>query len=218
MNDRYFKGEDHKLEEAILADDRAAIDGAIQEGASINARGVHGITPLMLAVDRLRKSAVAALLDRGANPNEKADDGSSPVSLAVENYRQAPDIFFSVMKAGGDPNIRQPDNDPVIMRFIDDCNCEYIRYMKSFGADLDIRTRAGDPIIINAGLGDDWDVVWCLIELGAKYDYQPTAHLIPLSRSLDDNCVAPDSPLYAYKKKVREFLRTHGVEVKPLRK
>jgi len=214
---KFFKGKDAILESAVSADDRNAIAQALAGGAKVNARGKYDVTPLMLAVDALHKSAVIELLARGANPNLKAQDGHSAVSLAVENYKHSPEIFLAVMKAGGNPNIRRPDNDPVIMRFINDRNCSYIRQMKSFGADVNITTRGGDPIITDAGLAADWDVVWCLIELGAKYDHQRTAHLIPLNESLNDDFTAPDSPIYPYKKKVWHFLHDHGIKLKPLK-
>jgi len=58
MGNQYFRGNDKKLQPAILADDGAAIAEALALGANVNARGLHGITPLMLAVDRMKKSAV----------------------------------------------------------------------------------------------------------------------------------------------------------------
>jgi uncharacterized protein len=214
MNNGYFRAEDARLESAILADNRRAIAQAIEKGAKVNARGIHDITPLMLAVDRHKQQAVFELLAHGADPNMKAADRNSAVSLAVENYRDMPEIMFAVIKAGGNPNTRRPDNDPVIMRFINDRNCEYIRHMKSLGADLNITTRGGDPIINDAGVGADWDVVWCLIELGAKYDYEQTSRL-PLSKCLANRFPSHDSPIYPYKKKVWQFLKEHGVAVRP---
>lgn len=213
---KYFKGADAALEPAIQADDRAAIARAVAAGANVNARGLHDITPLMLAVDRLKPQAVAELLARGADPNAKASDGNGPVSLAVENYRQAPDIMFAVIRAGGDPNTRGPDDDPVIMRFVDDRNCEFIRHMKALGANLDIKSRTGDPIICDAATGRDWDIVWCLIELGAKYDYEGKSRR-PLSLPMAASFPSPDSPIFPYKKKVWLFLKEHGIAVPPLK-
>lgn len=216
MTTKYFTGAEAKLEAAIEADDVAAIALALESGANVNARGIHNITPLMIAVDRLKRFAVTELLARGANPNLKADDGASGVSLAVENYRDAPDIMFAVFKGGGDPNTRGPDNDPVLKRFMTDRNCEFIRHMKELGADLDITTRANDPVITGASTARDWDVVWCLIELGAKYDYEITSRR-PLSVSLAAKTPSPDSPIYPYKMKVWQFLKDHGIAVQPLR-
>lgn len=216
MESNYFTGIEAKLEAAVRADDRAAIAAALASGANVNARGIHNITPLMIAVDRLKRNAVSELLAAGANPNLKADDGASPVSLAVENYRDAPDIMFAVFKSGGDPNIRRPNDDPVIKRFLNDRNCEFIRHMKALGADLDITTRAGDPIITAASTAGDWDVVWCLIELGAKYDYEKTSRA-PLTRSLAGTFPSFDSPIFPYKQKVWQFFKDHGIPVQPLR-
>ena len=62
----YFSGAEAKLEAAVRADDRTAIGAAIEAGANVSVRGVHNITPLMLAVDRLKHNAVAELLARRA--------------------------------------------------------------------------------------------------------------------------------------------------------
>jgi len=211
-----FAEENTNLASAILAGDHEAISKALGRGANVNAQGSNGVTPLMLAVDRRNRDAVTALLSHGADPNLQAADGHSAVSLAVENYRQAADIFFAVMRAGGNPNMRGPDGDPVIMTFLNDRNCEYIGHMKSLGADLDITTRGGDPIILDVGTAADWDVVWCLIELGAKYDYEKSSP-VPLSRSLLISSPAVDSPIYPYKKKVWHFLHDHGIKLQPLK-
>ena len=87
--------------------------------------------------------------------------------------------------------------------------------MKALGADLNALTRATDPIITDASSARDWDVVWCLIELGAKFDYEKTSRR-PLSRSLAAKFPSPDSPIYPYKKKVWQYLKDHGIAVKPL--
>jgi len=213
---KFFQGQDALLDAAIQSDDRTAIARAIAAGANPNAKGVHGITPLMIAVDRLKPQAVAELLSRGADPNAKASDGNGPVSLAVENYRRAPEIMFALIRAGGNPNTRRPDDDPVIMRFVNDRNCDFIRHMKALGANLDNTNRTDDPIITDAAIGADWDVVWCLIELGAKYDYEGKSRR-PLSKAFFDNFPSPDSPIFPYKKKVWQFLKEHGIAVPPLK-
>lgn len=202
------------LEEAIEADAPATIEHIFASGVDINVRGAYNVTPLMRAVDWLKPKAVAKLLALGADPNLKADDGAGAVSLAVENYRQAPDIMDMIFQGGGDPNTRRPDDDPVIMRFLNDRNCEYLGKMKSLGADLEITTRAGDPLITDASVARDWDIVWCMIELGAGFDHENTRR--PISRSLAGRFPAPDSPIYPYKIKVWEHLKAHGIAVPPL--
>ena len=84
---RFGAGEE-ALEAATLADDRTGVASAIAAGAHVNARDAKQVTPLMLAVDRLKVLAL------GANPNAKAIDGESPVTLAAQNYRNAPELIF----------------------------------------------------------------------------------------------------------------------------
>lgn len=205
------------LENAIKNDDSVGISKAIENGAGVNARGKFNVTPLMLAVDELKQRAVTELLARGADPNLKADDGEGAVSLAVANYQKALAIMLEIFRAGGDPNTRRPDNDPVIMRFINDRDCDGIKRMKEFGANLDITTRGDDPIITTASTRQDWDIVWCLIELGAKFDYEQTSRR-PITGSLKGTFPAPDSPIFPYKIKVRNYLKAHGIAVPPLEK
>ena len=215
MNAKFFKGaQQAKLEAAIDADDGAGVAAALSAGAQVNMRGLHEVTPLMLAVDWGKPVAVAALLKAGADPNLKATDRASAVSLAVERHRYAPDIMRAIFAAGGDPNMRRPDNDPVIMRFMNDRDCDAIRYLKSVGADLEVKTRAGDALVSDAAVALDWDVVWCLLELGANPDQENTR--LPLTRSLARTVPSPDSPIYPYKVKVWEFMKAKGFAVKPL--
>lgn len=203
------------LARAVAEDDPPAIDAALSAGADVNGLGRHNVTPLMIAVDLQKERAVAALLTRGADPNAQATDGASPVSLAVENYRRNPRILEAVMKAGGSPDIRRPDREPVIMRFINDQDCQSLRRWTQYGANLNVTTRGGDPVITTAALRQDWDVVWCLLELGADYDYEGASRQ-PLSASLAGPYPSPDSPLHPYKVKVWEFLRDRGLRVPPL--
>ncbi len=218
-NSFFSDGVQHALESAIRLDDAGAISAALAAGAEVDARGLHDVTPLMVAVDRQRPRAVDALLRAGADPNLLAADGSGAVGLAVGNVHAQPAgrrILESVVRAGGHPDTRQPDRDPVIMRFVVDHDCDGLRLMKSLGANLDILDRARDPLITKAAVGNDWDVVWCLIELGARYDYEDGSSRLPLSESLARRTPARDSPLYPYKVKVWQLMKDRGLPVRAL--
>jgi uncharacterized protein len=207
------------LEAAIRADDTGAIKRAIDDGASVNARGKFDITPLMIAVDAQNLRAVRWLLSSGALPNARAQDGNGPVSLAVTSCRAKPNgwqIMLAVIQAGGDPNTRQPDGDPVLMRFILDHDAAGLKQMKSLGADLDILDRGRHPLITNVAMSQDWDMVWALVELGARVDYEQGQSTQPLSLALKGRYPAPDSALYAYKRKVWQALKDKGLPVHPL--
>ena len=219
-NQFFATGPQAALEIAIRADDVARMADAIAQGASVNATGKFRITPLMVAVDAQSPRAVQALLKAGALPNARAEDRNGPVSLAVKSCRAKPngrDIMLAVFASGGDPNTRQPDGDPVIMRFILDRDPAGLQLMKSLGADLDVRDRGGDPLITNVAMSQDWDMVLALIELGAQVDYENGKSTQPLSKALSLRYPGADSPLYPYKLKVWQILKDKGLPVQPLK-
>ncbi len=215
----FTPGPQAALEVAIRADNVADIDAALAQGASVNALGKFNITPLMVAVDAQRPRAVEALLRAGALPNALAQDRNGPVTLAVRSCRAKPDgwkIMLAVLAAGGDPNTRQPDGDPVIMRFILDRDAGGLKLMQSLGANLDILDRAGDPLVTNVAMSQDWDMVWALMELGVQVDYEHGRSRQPLSLALKGPYPSPDSPLYPYKRKVWQALKDKGLPVPPM--
>ena len=81
----FSSGIQQRLEVAIRTDDAPSIDQLLAAGAQVNARGLHDVTPLMIAVDAQSPRAVAALLRAGANPNLKAADRAGAVHLAVQS-------------------------------------------------------------------------------------------------------------------------------------
>ncbi len=212
-------GPQASLDQAIAADDAGAIAQALSAGAQVNARGPKDVTPLMVAVDRQKLRAVQALLQAGADTKPVAIDGASAVSLAVENYKAQPAgdaIMQALFKAGADPNTIRPNGDPVIMKFVRAHDCDALRLMKSFGANLDIRDRTDDPIITKAAVAMNWDVVWCLMELGARFDYENGGASDPLSLSLANKAPSRSSPIFQYKEKVWQRLHDKGIALKPL--
>ena len=88
--------EGRPLHEAVIAGSRADVEGALDEGADVNATAtvqihtptgleVSGLTPLHLASALNDSPEVAVLLlDRGADIEAKNDDGDTPCKLARE--------------------------------------------------------------------------------------------------------------------------------------
>ncbi len=202
-----------KLEQAITDNDTPAIHAALQRGAQINARGMHNVTPLEYAVGINHAEAVAVLIAAKADPNLKDDEGDTAVTLAVKAYKANPKLLEMVLDAGGDPNAKRPDGDPIITRFINDHNLEAITYLHSRGAsiDADINER---PIIFDAALTEDWDVVWHLIKLGAKTDTPRVRECMQFAFK-GPEITPPDSPLYADKVRTYEYLKKQGLELTP---
>lgn len=211
----WFTGRNLVLQNAIDADDPAAVEAAIRAGAQVNAKGVHGVTPLEYAIGHFRKQAYQELLKLKADTAQRDDEKDNAMTLAVQAYAKDPDYLKLALEAGGDPNTRRPDNDPIIVRFINDRNLEAIRLMKKAGADLNIRNRADRPLVIYAGIIEYWDVVWCFLELGADYQYpnEPIGWKEIFNRP---KVTPPDSPLRPYKVKAWKFLRERGIALPDL--
>jgi|GEM_PF-1631517 len=207
---KYFQGSDAEkmLEQAIRQDSAEGIVKAIKAGADPNTRGLYGVTPLEMAVGDLRKNAVAELLRQGADMNVRDAEGNNAVTWAVVAYKRDPQILDMLLDAGADPNTLLNDDDPIIVWFLAVHDLDAIRYLHGKGADIDARNRSKRPLIIQAGIGDDWDSVWTLLELGAKFDYpnEPTTWWHIFSRP---GIISPASTLWPFKVKSWKFLRQH---------
>ncbi|NDD98907.1 ankyrin repeat domain-containing protein, partial [bacterium] len=57
----------------------------LKNGAQVDEKDSHGMTPLMHAVERNKKDVVRLLLENGADPNLKNYQGRSPINLTGEN-------------------------------------------------------------------------------------------------------------------------------------
>lgn len=205
-----FDGPNAALEEAITADDPAGVNAALANGAQVNAQGAFGVTPLAFAVGTGKQRAALTLLERGANPNIADEEGTTATALAVNRYKSEPELLPRLLDAGGDPNTLRRDNNPVIVRFISAADLDAITLLHSKGADLDALAD-GQPLVVFAAYGTDWDVVWHLINLGA--DLSSKKAQIGLVEAFKTPAATPaDSPLYEAKVKVYERLLELGLE------
>ena len=212
---QFFSGGGVALQAGIDADDPVAIEKAVRAGADVNAKGLHGATPAEYAVVRMQKKAFKKLLDLGANPNLRDDSGQNVMTLGAEAYSHYPGYLIEALRAGGDPNTRRHDDDPIMMQFVADRNPEGIRMLKENGADVNVLGRDGDPIVITAAIVERWDVAWTLLELGAKFDYPDLPTNMPFAFKTP-KVTPPDSPLFPDKVKCWKFLKAHGMKLPDL--
>ena len=211
----WFTGKDLLLQQAIDADDVEKLHAAVKAGAQVNAKGKQAVTPLEYALGHFKKQTYTELLHLHADPNQRDVEGDNAVTLAVRAYAKDPEYLVLALKSGGDPNTRKADADPIIASFIAARNIKGIQFLASMGADVNARGRNAAPLIVDASLTQDWDVVWCLLELGAKFDYT-TENFSVEAGFRNYKATPPDSPLYAYKQKSYEFLTAHGLALPPL--
>jgi hypothetical protein len=211
----WFTGKDEKLQSAIDVDDVAQLQVALHNGADVNAKGVHGITPLEYAIGHLSKRTYAELLRQRADPNQRDEEEDNAVTLAARAFAKDPEYLVSAIHAGGDPDTRGPNNDPILAYFKASHDLQAIQMLHSLGANIDIRRRTGRPLIIDAALTDDWNVVWLLLQLGASYDY-PNEPMSLADCFKNPAATPPDSPRYKYKHAASDFLSSRGLSLPPL--
>ena len=78
-----------KLHLAASSGDRAALDGLLRSGSTVDQVDGHGKTPLSYAAAGGNAAMVAYLLDRGADPNHVAEDGDTPLLVAARKGNAA---------------------------------------------------------------------------------------------------------------------------------
>jgi ankyrin repeat protein len=167
----------------------------------------------MFALIRKHKPAVAELLKRGADPNRRSANGENGVTLAVRLAPSDLDYLKLVLESRGDPNTLEPDSDPVLSTVIGQNNPEAIQMLGAARADLNALDRTRAPLIVKAAYIAHWKCVWTLVELNADWrvdDKGVTVAWLAYSSQLK-----PDSPVYPWLQKTREFLLSHGVVFPP---
>ena len=83
-----------ELHAAVWLGDQAGVSSLLHSDAEVDAEDLHGVTPLMLAVELMPRSSeylsmVRSLLDQGANPRCRSRLGWSPLDVAVSCGDQA---------------------------------------------------------------------------------------------------------------------------------
>jgi hypothetical protein len=97
------KGPDTPLHAAVRVGKLAEIERLLAEGASVNARGFLGRTPLMTAAFHHRQEAAKVLIARGADLNAVSPQGDTALHLAASHSTEVARVLIA---AGADVNVR----------------------------------------------------------------------------------------------------------------
>ncbi|KAJ3567559.1 hypothetical protein NPX13_g6723 [Xylaria arbuscula] len=73
------------LHAAVMNDSSAVVQFLIACGYDIEARSDHGLTPLLLSIDRRSRASAQVLIERGANLRAKDDNELGSLHLAIRN-------------------------------------------------------------------------------------------------------------------------------------
>jgi hypothetical protein len=183
---RYFRpGASQEIEDAIAANDAAAVGKALAAGANVNEKGRDGGTLLQAALRQLRQTperleVLRALVRAGADPN--AGSGELPLTMAIQTSRKTgAEPVRLLLEAGANPNARTEFGEPVFFSGSGSTvPLEVLTLLLDKGADLQATGRSGNNALGVAAAAQNWKALMILLERGAD----PQLVKTPMGQSL----------------------------------
>lgn len=136
---------------AILADDVAALQRALEHGVPIDRLRAFGLPPLLLAVSCGRIKLVSLLLTKGADVNGTTSGGITPLMLAVANVeagkcdsRDSVKLVRILIDHGADPNRQNHQGRTALMLAAKNDQRAIVEILLRSGANSEARDRYGD--------------------------------------------------------------------------
>lgn len=180
----------------------------VSGGADIDARGAHGMTPLLWAVVQRERRAVTALLAAGADPDLSDDDGHPSLQWALRDRDDR--MLRALLAHGADPDARTHLGEPVLLLAIDEDRPHYADLLLDAGADVNAATRSGDTAALRAASYNQFDWVARLIGRGADPFHADHAGAT-IALYVQENAIDPTSPRAAERDRMRDWLVSNGV-------
>ncbi len=160
--------------DAMMREDRAAVEKLVQQHADVNAPQADGATALHWAVFRSDKAMVDLLIRAGANPKAANREGSTPLWLACING-DAP-VIAALLKAGADANEQLPLGRSPLMVAARTGSVDAIKVLIDHGANVNAKDtlRGTTPLMWAADEGHA-AAIQLLIQHGADIKAQSNA-------------------------------------------
>ena len=135
-----------------------AVKKLLDEGASVNAIGWEGATPLMNACKAKTLSGgetlVNLLINAGADVNSEDDSGTTALMLAAENNTEI--VVASLLEKGADVNKKDAGGGSALIRAASDGNPKVVKLLLNTGADFDALNCYGfTPLIATFACADN---------------------------------------------------------------
>lgn len=168
--------DDRALFRAIEANDVAAMEEAIKNGADINARRKDGSSVIMYAAHEGRAECLRWLIDRGADVNAMDNCGRTAL-MGVVRYGYSNDCLDILVGAGADVNIADHYGVTATMIVATDGRfagvtggAEWLRVFIKAGADINAVDCRGYTAARQAAYNRNVDCLLFLIESGADLE------------------------------------------------
>ncbi|RKO75228.1 hypothetical protein C5E04_23540 [Pectobacterium parmentieri] len=201
--------------QSIQKGDETAARHQLSQGLNLNIQGKEGVTPLLwLIYETQNKKAVRLALKLGVDPNYKDGFGDSAVNFVAG--AKDPDWLHIILDAGGDPNAIGRRGQPAIFSAINEQRWADIKLLVEKGADLNLADQNKRNSALYAAYVNEYEIVYWLIEQGAKFDTYSASGSSLAWRVHDSlSIMSLKSPHYPWALKVKQQLLDRGVKFPP---
>lgn len=193
---------------AIEGDDTARLRSLAREGLNLNVKGKDGMTLVLWALGRTRKSSLRALLELGADANSASADGTTPVSLAAG--AKDPEYLQILLQGRVSPNALNHLGEPALFEALDRQLWDNFDLLLKHGADINASSRAGQTSILRLATLNEWEQVARLMQRGADYSL-PDGNGATVAWRVQTKKINPNSPQAQWRDKVKQMLEQRGV-------
>jgi len=157
---------DHRVADAAANRDRAAVQGLIRQGVTVNTPQGDGTTALHWSAHWDDQQLAELLIRSGAAVNAANDLGVTPLWLACENGSAA--MVERLLQSGANPNLALTSGETPLMMASRSGNARVVRMLLARRADVNAAERGqGQTALMWAAAERHPDVVTTLIEGGA---------------------------------------------------
>ena len=133
-------------------------------GASLEARGKHDYTPLMVFAYKGENLKFAEiLLDAGANLEAKNDFDQTAFMIAVQNGVEEKAKFF--LDRGADAKVKDKSGRTVLMIAVAYCSVDFMKELVTRGVDLNAKDKDGKTALMYAAERNRLDKVEYLLSI-----------------------------------------------------
>jgi len=141
---------------------------AISElNADVNAKDVHGNTPLIVAVIAGNLEHVRHLIARGADVNTENDDGNTPLIFSVHTTMNA-NLAQLLIASEADVDVMNNERETALMYAAWTGQAEVVRLLIKNGANVDVKNSDGNTALTLAESKGHKGIVAILKEAGAN--------------------------------------------------
>ena len=198
---------DVRAAKAAAQGDRLGVFEALgfegEVAAGIDTFSPLGVNLLMYAIVARDETAVLTLLDAGANPNVLTPQGISPmVTAGVEEGRL---WLRLLLEKGGDPNLRNQYNEPLVHRLVYYGNWDNVHYLIERGADINAQDSLGHTALLRVVASNQFEEAVVLLDRGADSEIAGNEGLT-VRRLVETSLEAPESPQAPWRKTLAERL------------